>query len=168
MLVPTSGKKCTGKSHILECCLVAVQHCRDKWTSACIIHHIWRVTHWMVSDQRNLTPDQQTCWWLKLTHQCPEHLATAFLQLYHWQEHLRVYLCLPLVSTEDEEILSIGEPNPGKLLFFLVSVTSFSRDTKSSRRKSLAARLVADCSSLAMGCSPMPRAEGGSRGCRRK
>lgn len=105
---------------------------------------------------------------LKLTHQCPEHLARAFLQLYHWQEHLRVYLCLPLVSTEDEEILSMGEPNPGKLLFFLVSVTSFSRDTKSSRRNSLAARLVADFSSLAMGWSPTPRAAEGSRGCRKK
>lgn len=69
---------------------------------------------------------------------------------------------------ELEEILSIGEPKPGKLLFFLVSVTSFSRDTSSSRRNSLAARLVDDFSSLAVGCAPMPKAAEGSKGCKRK
>lgn len=45
MLVHASGKKCPGKSHRLECCLVAVKHCRDRWTSARIIPHSWRVTH---------------------------------------------------------------------------------------------------------------------------
>lgn len=84
------------------------------------------------------------------------------------RSHLRIYLCLPLVSTEVAEILSIGEPNPGKLLFFLVSVTSFSRDTSSSSRNSLAARLEAAFSSLAVGCASMPRAAEGSKGCKRK
>lgn len=169
MLAHTSGKKCTGKSHMLECWMVAVQHCRDKWTSACTVHLTWRVTHCLKG------------FWSEAPHNWPANLlgakanpsvsrapSNSLLPTVSLQEHLRVYLCLPLVSREDEEILSMGEPNPGKLLFFLVSVTSFSRDTKSSRRNSLAARLVADFSSLAMGWSPTSRAAEGSRGCRRK
>ncbi|KAK2495306.1 hypothetical protein MC885_001523 [Smutsia gigantea] len=53
--------------------------------------------------------------------------------------------------TEPAESLSRGDPKPEKLLFFFVSITSFSRDTSSSRRKSFAARSVADFSSLAVG-----------------
>lgn len=61
------------------------------------------------------------------------------------------YLCLPLWSTEPAESLSRGEPKPEKLLFFFVSITSFSRETSSSRSMSFAARSVADFSSLAVG-----------------
>ncbi|EDK97697.1 mCG144831, partial [Mus musculus] len=49
------------------------------------------------------------------------------------------------------ESLSRGDPKPEKLLFFLVSNTSFSKDTRSSRRRSLAESSVADFSSLAVG-----------------
>uniref|UniRef100_A0A8B9W1I7 Urotensin 2B n=1 Tax=Bos mutus grunniens TaxID=30521 RepID=A0A8B9W1I7_BOSMU len=52
---------------------------------------------------------------------------------------------------EPAESLSRGEPNPEKLLFFFVSITSFSRDTSSSRSKSFAARSVADFASLTVG-----------------
>lgn len=45
MLVHTSEKKRAGKSHALKYCLVAVQHCRDKWTSAWVTHDSWRMTH---------------------------------------------------------------------------------------------------------------------------
>lgn len=31
--------------HMLEYSLLAVWHCRGKCTSACIIHHSWRITH---------------------------------------------------------------------------------------------------------------------------
>lgn len=61
------------------------------------------------------------------------------------------YLCLPLWSGEPAESLSRGEPKPEKLLFFFVSITSFSRDTSSSRSKSLAARSVTDFSSVIVG-----------------
>lgn len=61
------------------------------------------------------------------------------------------YLCLPLWSTEPAESLSRGDPKPEKLLFFFVSITSFSRDTSSSRSMSFAARSAADFSSLAVG-----------------
>ena len=67
------------------------------------------------------------------------------------------YLCLPLWLTEPAESLSRGEPNPEKLLFFFVSITSFSRDTSSSRSKSFAARSVADFSSLTVGDDWTPR-----------
>lgn len=65
MLVHTSGKKCTGKSHILECCLVAVQHCRNKRTSAHIIHYSWRVTQCLNS------------FWSEAPHNWPANLLGA-------------------------------------------------------------------------------------------
>lgn len=67
------------------------------------------------------------------------------------------YLCLPLWLTEPAESLSRGEPNPEKLLFFFVSITSFSRDTSSSRSTSFAARSVADFASLTVGDDWTPK-----------
>lgn len=61
------------------------------------------------------------------------------------------FLCFPLCSTDPADSLSRGDPKPGKLLFFLVSNTSFSKDTRSSRSRSLAASSVDDFSSLAVG-----------------
>lgn len=73
VLVHISGKKCTKKMHMLERSLLAVWHCGDKWTGACIIHHSWRITHYairMVSVEI-LVP----CW--KAPHNGPVNLLVA-------------------------------------------------------------------------------------------
>lgn len=149
-----------------------------KLTTAYIIYHNWRITYRatrMLSEELLVPCSEAPCDWLVklvVAKAKPCVSRTTCLQpsssFITGRSHLRIYLCLPLVSTEVAEILSIGEPNPGKLLFFLVSVTSFSRDTSSSSRNSLAARLEAAFSSLAVGCASMPRAAEGSKGCKRK